>query len=422
MLDTIPLLFALAGLVLYTVLAGADFGAGMWQLLAGTGRRAQAIRDHAHHSMAPVWEANHVWLIFVLTVTWTAYPVVFASVASTLTVPISLAALGIVFRGLAYALQSATSASRERRIIDTTFALSSILTPYMLGAAVGAIASDRVPVGNAAGDLVTSWVNPTSILTGALAVAVGAFLAAVYLAADARRLGERALEEAFRVRALVSGVLAGALAIAGLLVVHHDAHRLYRGLTVGAGLAAVIVSALAGVITLVLVEQRHFQLARATAALAVAAIVGGWAAAQRPTVLPGLGLHRAAASDATMIALIVAVLVGGAILGPSLALLFRLVLSGGLDPAHSPAAGVAPGDHSPADATGRRWPARLAALCLLIGVVLLTIAEADAAHIVGVIALLAAAGLGFAAVGPADLDEEDGPAPSSGQRKGQLNT
>jgi cytochrome d ubiquinol oxidase subunit II len=228
-LETIVLLFALAGLVLYTVLGGADFGAGLWQLLSGPGQRGRAIRDHAHHAMAPVWEANHVWLIFVLTVAWTAFPVVVGSVASTLAIPQSIATFGIVFRGIAYALQSATDVPHERRVIDTTFAMSSILTPYMLGAAVGAIASQRVPVGNAAGDLVTSWVNPTSILTGCLAVVVGAFLAAVYLAADAVRLGEPDLEREFRTRALIAGVLAGALAIAGLAVLHHDARHLYHG-------------------------------------------------------------------------------------------------------------------------------------------------------------------------------------------------
>ena len=129
MLETIVLLFALAGLVLYTVLAGADFGAGLWQLVSGPRARGQAIRDHAHHAMGPVWEANHVWLIFVLTVAWTAFPEVVGSLASTLTVPLSLAALGIIFRGLAYALQSATDVPHERRVIDTTFAVSSILTP-----------------------------------------------------------------------------------------------------------------------------------------------------------------------------------------------------------------------------------------------------------------------------------------------------
>jgi cytochrome bd ubiquinol oxidase subunit II len=403
-LETIVLLFVLAGLVLYTVLGGADFGAGLWQLLSGPGSHGRAIRDHAHNAVAPVWEANHVWLIFVLTVAWTAFPEVVGSLASTLTVPLSVAALGIIFRGLAYALQSATDVPHERRAIDTTFAVSSILTPFMLGAAVGAIASGRVPIGNAAGDLVTSWLNPTSILTGCLAVAVGAFLAAVYLAADAARLGDVDLEHAFRLRALVTGVLTGALAVAGLAVMHSDARHIYRGLTSGYGLAAVIVSAVAGLGTLALVWRSRFQPARVSAALAVAAIIAGWAAAQRPTVLPGLTLHEAAASRDTLIAVIVAVLAGGIILAPSLGLLFRLLLTGGFDRPSERAA--APADHRPRYAAAASGYARLAVACALAGFVLLSVVENGTAHVFGVLTLLTAAALAFRAVGPADLPDD----------------
>jgi cytochrome bd ubiquinol oxidase subunit II len=404
-LETIVLLFALAGLVLYAVLGGADFGAGVWQLLSGPGPHGRNVRDHAHHAMAPVWEANHVWLIFVLTVTWTAFPVAFGSLASTLSIPISLAALGIIFRGLAYAMQSATDVPRERRIIDLAFAISSILTPFMLGAAIGAIASGRVPLGNAAGNLVTSWVNPTSILTGCLAVAVGALLAAVYLAADAARLGGSALQNAFRTRALASGVITGGLAIVGLVVMHHDARHIYHGLTTGYGMAAVIVSASAGVATLALVWRSRFQPARLTAALAVAAVVAGWAAAQRPTVLPGVTLHQAAAERDTLIAVIVSVVLGGLILAPSLALLFRLVLIGAFDPgAQRP---VSPPPDSPARGRSAGNSARPAAICLLAGFVLLTLLDNATAHVFGVLALLAAALLAFAATAPDELPEPE---------------
>ncbi len=200
MLDALPLVFVLIGLVLYTVLAGADFGAGMWQLMSGGGEQGERIRDHCHHSMGPVWEANHVWLIFVLTVTWTAYPVFFGSVASTLAVALFIAALGIILRGASYALRSGAAQTRELRTIDGMFAVASLVTPFALGAAAGGIAAERVPVGNAAGNLITSWLNPTSILIGLLAVAFSAYLAAVYLAADAARRGETDLVEAFRVR------------------------------------------------------------------------------------------------------------------------------------------------------------------------------------------------------------------------------
>src|ERR1700730_1535411 len=117
-LYALPLVFALVGLALYTVLGGADFGAGIWQLTAGRGRDAERIRDHAHHAMGPVWEANHVWLIFVLTVTWTAYPVAFGSIASTLSVPLFIAAVGIILRGAAYALRSGPTSAKETRAVD----------------------------------------------------------------------------------------------------------------------------------------------------------------------------------------------------------------------------------------------------------------------------------------------------------------
>src|SRR5437016_13707500 len=144
----LPLLFALVGLALYTVLAGADFGAGFWQLVAGKGKRADEIRDHAHHAMAPVWEANHVWLIFVLTVVWTAYPAAFGSIASTLSVPLFIAAIGIVMRGGAYALRAGSATRTELRAIDAVFSLSSILTAFALAAPAGGLASRPVPVVN----------------------------------------------------------------------------------------------------------------------------------------------------------------------------------------------------------------------------------------------------------------------------------
>src|SRR5512133_2236124 len=153
MLEALPLVFVLAGLALYVVLGGADFGAGFWQLFAGTGAHAGRVREHAHESMAPVWEANHVWLIFVLTVLWTGYPKAFGSIASTLAVPLFIAAVGIIFRGAAYAFRAGAHSARESSAIDTTFSLSSIVTPFALGAAIGGIATNRVPVGSAAGNL-----------------------------------------------------------------------------------------------------------------------------------------------------------------------------------------------------------------------------------------------------------------------------
>jgi len=395
----VPLAFVLIGLVLYTVLAGADFGAGAWQLLAGRGSAGERIRDHAHHSMGPVWEANHVWLVFVLTVMWTAYPTAFGSIASTLSVPLLLAAIGIVVRGAAYALRTGAQTRRELRAIDGASAISSIVTPFALGAAVGGIASGRVPVGNAAGDLFSSWLNPTSVLMGCLAIATSAYLAAIYLAADAERLGEHELAQAFRARALAAGIVAGAIALGGLAVLHADAHALYRELVRGGALGALISSIVAGVLTLALVWRRRFEAARYTAAVAVAAIIAGWALAQYPRLLPGLTVAQAAAPHDTLVAIVVAVIAGGALLFPSLGLLFGLLLSGRLDRGAAPAES-APTARSLLAASAAGLLGRGAVAAMLIAVGFLTVADAPWAHIIGVLSLFAFIRLGFAALAP----------------------
>jgi cytochrome d ubiquinol oxidase subunit II len=384
----VPAIFILAGLAAYTVLAGADFGAGMWTLLAGAGQASRnATRDHARHAIGPVWEANHVWLVFVLVVFWTAYPVAFGSVMSTLAVPLYIAAVGIILRGASYALRSQLGDAAGRRQIENLFAISSILTPFALGTVVGGIASGRVPVGNAAGDLITSWLNPTSILIGALAVATGGYLAAVYLAADAHRMGARILERDFRIRALVSGLCAGALALAGLVVAREDAPELYHGLTRGGGAAMVAISIAAGLATLALVWRDHFAAARASAALAVVAIVAGWAFAQRPRFLPGLTIEEAAASSSTLRSVIIAVAIGAVVLVPSLILLFRLFLRGHLDP------GEAAADLPVAAHPGRaRFPlGAFAFLALVTGLALMLLSDPGWFLAAGVVCLVAAA-------------------------------
>jgi cytochrome bd ubiquinol oxidase subunit II len=396
------MLFALIGLAFYTVLAGADFGAGWWQLTAGKGPDAASVRDHAHHAMGPVWEANHVWLIFVLTVVWTAYPGAFGSIASTLTIPLFIAAVGIIFRGTAYALRAGASTARELRAIDTVFALSSILTPFALGAAVGGIASRRVPVGNAAGDQFSSWLNPTSLLIGVLAVATAAYLAAVFLCADAARLGETTLERKFRTRALAAGLATGAIALAGIAVLRFDAQPLYDGLVEGKGVIGLLASILAGSATLALVWQKRYEASRYTAALAVAAIIAGWALAQSPVFLEGLTVREAAAGRDTLIAVTVAVLAGAAILFPSLALLFRLVLGGELGRGER-AAGPPTQARSLITALAPGLLPRLAVACLVAGVGFTTIADAAWAHLIGVCSLFAFIVVGFPAVLPPDL-------------------
>ncbi len=400
----LPLFFALQGVALYAILAGADFGAGIWQLAAGRGERAKRIREHAHHSMAPVWEANHVWLIFVLVVVWTGYPVAFASMASTLGVALTAAGLGIILRGVAYALRSASQSDTEARAIDTLTAVGSLLAPFALAAAAGGIASLRVPVGNAEGDLWSSWLNPTSLTAGVLALLSSSYLAAVYLAADARRGGDDEMASVFRVRALVVGSLAGAAAIGGGLVVRSDARWIFDRIVETPAVLSVAVSVLAGFATLLLVWRWKLEAARVSAAVAVAALVGGWALAQNPILLPGLTVEEAAAPDNVMWLLVVVILGGGLVLFPSLALLFRLALRGSFAAPPAPVRG-APAPGPTGGFTAALTATRLAGACFVIGATLLVLGDSAVPHALGVVGLGAFIVLGLSALAGEDARE-----------------
>jgi len=351
-----------------------------------------------------VWEANHVWLIFVLVIAWTAYPVAYGSITSTLAAPLLIAAIGIIFRGAAYALRGALD---ESRFAEYLFALSSVLTPFALGTAVGAIAIGRVPVGNALGNPVTSWLNPACVLIGALAVVFSGYLAAVYLAADSLRQSKAtdevagaggALASAFRRRALAAGLVCGALALAGLLVMRRSGLNLTHGVALG----LVCVSAVAGLATLLLCWWNRFELARVTAALAVAAVVVGWAAGQAPRLLPGLTVVQAAAGRSTLVALIVAVACGAVVLVPSLGLLYSLFLRGRLDTSEHEAnvsVGVSVEEGAGGPGRGRAlapgtrvrvWGVAAVA-GLVAGTGLLVFADANWVHLVGVLCLVVCA-------------------------------
>lgn len=329
----------IAGLAAYVVLAGADFGAGFWELTSGASSEPERVRNAIHRSVGPVWEANHVWLIFVLVLLWTGFPQGFAAITSTLSLPLFLAAAGIVLRGAAFAFQPHVTDGRGATALRMVFGVSSVLTLFMLGAAIGGVASGRVPAQIGAGDAARSWLNPTSALIGALAVATGAYLAAVYLAADSNRSGDTHLADAFQRRALAAGVVAGGLAIGGLAVVREDSRSLWDGL-MSDGLPAVVASSVFGVTTIILVYRRRYGPARLGAAAAVGSLVVGWALAQQPYLLPdALTIAAASAGRPTLLALLVGTAVGGVILVPSLILLFRLTLTDRLSHSSQGAAG-----------------------------------------------------------------------------------
>jgi cytochrome d ubiquinol oxidase subunit II len=338
MLANIALAVMWIGLTCYALFAGADFGAGAWDLLAGGAVRGSPQRRLIEHSVGPVWEANHVWLIFVVVLLWTAFPPVFAAVMSTLYVPLTLAALGIIARGASFAFRKAVTGVPEQRLFGALFAASSVVTPFFLGAVAGAIASGRVPPGLAQGHPLGSWTGPASVLGGVLAVLVCAYLAAVYLCADATRVGASALAEAFRLRALISGALTGAVALAGIAVLARDAPLLFVGL-IGRAMPLVALSVVAGIAEFPLLWRRHYLTARIVAALAVTAILWSWAVAQYPVMLePRLTFTASAAHDSVLSASLLALAVGAVLLVPSLLWLYRLFQRGETGPEHEASA------------------------------------------------------------------------------------
>jgi cytochrome bd ubiquinol oxidase subunit II len=314
----------MVGITAYALFGGADFGAGFWDLVAGGARTGERPRSVVSHAIGPVWEANHVWLIFVLVVMWTAFPDAFASITLTLFVPLSLAALGIVLRGSSFAFRKEVTRTSSRRNFGAAFAASSVIVPFCMGAVAGAIASGRVPAGGTAGDPWSSWINPSSVLGGTLAVVVCAFLAAVYLVWDARRLGEEEMVEYFRRRAVVASVVAGVVAAVGVYVLYDDARYVFDGL-MSRALPLVVISALCGIASLWLLVRGAHRGARILAMGAVAAVIVGWGVAQWPYLLPeSLEVADAAAPDATLVAVLVVFVVAAVVILPSIGLLFYL--------------------------------------------------------------------------------------------------
>ena len=306
------------GVTLYALLAGADFGGGFWDLLAGDAERGAAPRELIEHSVGPVWEANHVWLIFVLVVLWTGFPRAFAPIMSTLAVPLTLAAVGHhparlglrVPEGVDHALDPPRVRRHLRGLVGAHAVLPRQRRRWRR---VGTGAGGRNRVAD------RSWINPTSMLGGVLAVVVCAFLAAVYLTADADRQGSADLTEYFRRRAIAAGV------VAGIVAADRDrgaARRLAAPLRAphGPGPSRPRPSGVAGVATLGLLVRGRYAVARVTAAVAVVAVLWGWAAGQYPFLIEGrLTIAEGQGAHATLQALLATVIAGVVVIGPALA-------------------------------------------------------------------------------------------------------
>jgi cytochrome d ubiquinol oxidase subunit II len=314
------------GVIAYALFGGADFGSGFYDLTAGSGPRGAELRTLVDHSIGPVWEANHVWLIYVLVMWWTGFPTAFAAAMTTLFIPIMLALAGIVLRGAGFAFRKYAETYAQARLFGVIFAGSSLITPFFLGAVAGGIASGRVPRGGY-GEQFGSWLNPTSLVGGCLAVGTSAFLAGVFLTADAARGGRTVLAEQMRARTLGIGVLAGLIVFTGLYPIVRDASTLSHGLR-ERGLPLLAMAAVAGVVTLVLIFRRRYRVARVFAVAAVAAVVIGWGVGQYPWILVDqLTINEAAGAPATLAGLLVVVALAVLLILPAFAYLLWLTQS-----------------------------------------------------------------------------------------------
>jgi len=314
----------LASVTLYAVLGGADFGAGLWDLLAGTTARGRAPRGLIEESITPVWEANHVWLVFDLVIFWTAFPHAFAAVMTTLALPLWLAVGGIVLRGAGFAFRKEITRLSQQRAAGAAFAFSSLLTPFFMGTVVGAIAAAAVPA-NASHASLAAWTSPAALMTGFLFVAACGYLAAVYLVVEAARRGDQNMQTYFTRRAQAAAIVAGALSLAALFELQHPDLAFFNRLT-GRALPLVVLAGACGLAVLALLTAGRTKGTRVIAALGIAAVIWGWGVAQYPVLLPGttVTLTNAGATQATFVALVVVAVAAVILVIPSFALLFTL--------------------------------------------------------------------------------------------------
>ncbi|HEV2180054.1 MAG TPA: cytochrome d ubiquinol oxidase subunit II [Gemmatimonadaceae bacterium] len=337
---------ALVSLNAYVLLAGADFGGGVWDLLATGPRRAEQ-RALIAEAIGPIWEANHVWLILVVVLLFTCFPAVYSGLAIALHIPLTLMLIGIVLRGSAFAFRSyGSNEDAPQRRWGRVFAIASLLTPVLLGVCIGAIASGRVGEvleqlnGGGAREpfvsmYVSPWLSPFTIAVGALALCVFAFLAATYLTVEAQ---EAELREDFRRRALAAAIAVFVTALLALVLARWHAPRMSAGLIASSWAPALhVLTGVAAILAIAALWIRKWRVARVAVAAQVTFIVWGWAAAQAPYLVPPtLSISNAAAPSRTLVLFLIALALGAIVLLPSITYLFRLFKSSRV---HEPGAG-----------------------------------------------------------------------------------
>ncbi|WP_190179939.1 cytochrome d ubiquinol oxidase subunit II [Streptomyces naganishii] len=312
-----------AAMAAYAVFAGADFGGGIWDLLAGGAERGAEPRAAVDASVTPVWEGNQVWIVYGFVIVWTGFPAAFAAVMTALFAPLCLSLLGLFFRGIGFSFRHEAERPAMKRLSGALFAASSLVTPFFLGTVIGAVADGGVPV-RPTGNVLAAWTSPVALVTGFLFVAACAYIGAVYLVGDCDRRGEPDMVRYFSRRAVVSGLVTGVIAAVNLALMRTSTpyvfHRLF-----GPALPLVVLSVAAGAAALVLVLARRTVLLRVTAALAVVSVIGAWGWAQYPWLLPGvLDLRTGSAPRAALLAELVVAALAVLLVVPSFSYLYWL--------------------------------------------------------------------------------------------------
>ena len=317
--------FLLLALISYAVTGGADFGGGMWNLLA-RGPRAAAQRKAISKAISPIWEADHVWLILVVVILFTGFPLAFAAIMTALHIPVTLMLIGIILRGSAFIFRKYdVKAGKVQKTWSTMFGAASFLTPFVQGVTLGALATGQIRIVN--GDVMTGffagWLTPFASACGLFALGLCGFLAATYLTLDPE--ADLEVQNDFRLRALWSGLALLLVALGVFFTARSGAPDIFEGLASGWGLLVMAVTVCSAAVALVSLWSRQFQIARIAAIAEVTLILTGWSLAQYPNlVIPDVTLVNAAAPVATLRLLVFALCLGAVLLLPSLAFLFYL--------------------------------------------------------------------------------------------------
>jgi cytochrome d ubiquinol oxidase subunit II len=332
LLPTVIALVLLLAVTAYSTAGGVDFGAGIWDLFAGTSSRGREARALIDHAMAPVWEVNNVWLVLSIVLCWTAFPILFQATFLSLYPLFSLALIGLILRGAFFAFRHVSDEPRVHRVADLVFGASSVLTPFFFAASLGAIASGRVGVNGPTESVLDASFNPMSISFGLVSLAATAFSGASFLVGDARRYGASELVSYFRRRAMIAAVVLIVMGTVALAAIGVQAPSLFRSMLAGPGLPFALATMVLTPLVALLHWRGIFRWYRVLTVAAVGSMVMAWGVAQSPYLLPGhLTIAQAVAPPGTQALLLVVIAGLVLLIVPAMGLLYYLDQRSALD-------------------------------------------------------------------------------------------